>query len=237
VDELILEKEGVLVGLSLEHSVKLYTDAHFQITNPELMGGKVVNIFPGVSEIEPDEGYVFQGETGSGMNELMEMSADLMDDVQHLLGVLEETVQNINRTAGDPKLREAFVSSVNNLDESSQRTLEIITLNEDKLTQVMDNLVRSTEMIRDVLEKHSEKIDRSISDFEQFTTKLNQTADELQVITEKLQSEKGTLGLLLNDEEFATSLRQTLLNLDSLIVQIREEGIQTNVSLFGRRNR
>ena len=237
VDELILEKEGVLVGLSLQQDVKLFTDARFEITNPELMGGKVVNIFPGLSGIEPEASHLFQGETGSGMNELMKMSADLVDDVQHLLLVLEETVENINKTAGDPKLREAFVSSVNNLDESSQRTLEIITLNEDKLTQVMDNLVRSTEMIRDVLENHSEKIDRSISDFEQFTTKLNQTADQLQLITSKLQSEDGTVGMLLNDEAFAVSLRQTLADLDSLIVQIRKEGIQTNVSLFGRRKR
>jgi phospholipid/cholesterol/gamma-HCH transport system substrate-binding protein len=237
VDELMLQKEGVLVGVSLQQNVRLFTDARFEITNPELMSGKVVNIFPGLSGIEPEEGHIFHGETGSGMNELMKMSADLVDDVQHLLVVLEETVENINKTAGDPKLREAFVSSVNNLDESSQRTLEIITLNEDKLTQVMDNLVRSTEMIRGVLEDHADKIDRSITDFEQFTSKLNETADQLHLITTQLQSENGTLGLLLNDEEFAGSLRQTLTNLDSLIVQIREEGIQTNVSLFGRRKR
>ncbi len=237
VEELQLEQDGVIVHLSLESSVMLYGDARFEIASPELMSGKVINIFPGVSGDEPDDDYIFIGISGGGMNELMKMSSELVKDVKRLLNALEVTIENINKTAGDPRIQEAFLSSINNLDQSTERTLDLITLNEGKLTQMMDNLVRSTETIRDLLENHAEGIDGAVVDFEQFAAKLNESAERLNVLTKELQNEEGAFGMLISDEEFAASLKQTVSDLDSLIVQIKDEGIQTNISLFGKKKR
>lgn len=237
VKELQLEQEGVIVSLAVQKSVTLYDDARFEVTSPELMGGKVINIFPGISGVKAAEDYVFTGEVASGMNELMKMSTDLVEDVKHLLAVLEITIENINKTAGDPRVREALLSSVHNLDESSERALELMTLNEGKLTQVMDNLVSSSTALRDLLVNNTEDINRAVNNFDVFISQLNELATGLNQITVRLQSEEGTLGYLINDDEFVGKLERTLTNLDSLILQIREEGIQTNVSLFGRRKR
>jgi len=237
VKELRLEQEGVIVCVAVQKSVTLYDDARFEVTSPELMGGKVINIFPGISGVKVAEDHVFTGEVASGMNELMKMSTDLVEDVKHLLAVLEITIENINKTAGDPRVREALLSSVHNLDESSERALELMTLNEGKLTQVMDNLVSSSTALRDLLVNNTEDINRAVNNFDVFISQLNELATGLNQITVRLQSEEGTLGYLINDDEFVGKLERTLTNLDSLILQIREEGIQTNVSLFGRRKR
>ena len=237
VKELILKQDAVIVRMALQKSVILYDDAYFEVTTPELMGGKVINIFPGISGVKAEENFIFTGEVGGGMNELMKMSTELVEDVRHLLHVLEVTAQNINMTAGDPRLREAFLSSINNLDESSERTLEFITLNEGKLTQVMDNLVYSTEKVRDLLETNADQVSGAVADFDQFITQLNDLASRLNDIAAKLQSEEGSLGMLINDDEFADKLKGTLTDLDSLVQQIREEGIHTQISLFGRRKR
>ncbi|TKJ41533.1 hypothetical protein CEE37_02930 [candidate division LCP-89 bacterium B3_LCP] len=237
VKDLILQRDAVIVRMALEESVVLYDDAHFEITSPELMGGKVVNIFPGVSTLIPEEGFVFQGEIGGDMNELMRRSSDLVADVKRLLNVLESTLQNINKTAGDPRLQEALASSVHNLDESSQRTLEFLTINEGKLTQVMDNLVVSSGAIRGLVENRSEDIEKAIAEMETFFLRLNTITSKLDQIATKLQSEDGTLGMLLNDDQLAISLQTTLADVDSLVKQIKDEGIETNIHLFGRKKR
>jgi len=237
VDELQLEEDGVIVYISLKSSVVLNDGAHFKIASPELMGGKVINIFPGTSAKEAQKDYIFVGESGGGMNELMSRSTDLVEDVKHLLAVLEVTINNINKTAGDPRIQEAFLSSINNLDESTERTLELITINEGKLTHMMDNLVHSTETIKSLLENHSEEIDQAVIDFEQFAGKLHESAERLNNLTQKLEDGEGTLGMLIGDEEFAESLRKTVTDLDSLIIQIKEQGLQTNISLFGKKKR
>lgn len=235
VNDLILLREGVIVRLAIQTSVVLNTDARFEIVSPELMGGKVVNVFPGVSGVQPPDGFLFEGSIGGGMNELMRRSSELVEDVKSLLHALEMTAENINKTAGDPRLQEALLSSVRNFDESSQRTLEFLTLNEGKLTQVMDNLVVSTEAIRELVEDRSDDIHEAVVDFDLFVSQLNELASKLDQVVTKLQSEEGTLGILLNDDELAVVLERTLVDLDSLVRQIKEEGIETNIHLFGRR--
>jgi phospholipid/cholesterol/gamma-HCH transport system substrate-binding protein len=235
VSDLILLREGVIVRLAIQKSVELHADARFEIVSPELMGGKVVNVFPGISGVQPPDGFIFEGKVGGDMNELMRRSADLVKDVKSLLEALEMTAENINKTAGDPRLQEALLSSVRNFDESSQRTLEFLTLNEGKLTEVMDNLVVSTEAIRELVENRADDIHEAVVDFDLFVSQLNDLAYKLDQIVTKLQSEDGTLGILLNDDDLAIALERTLVNLDSLVRQIKEEGIETNIHLFGRR--
>lgn len=237
VKELDLIPGAVLVHLSIDKSVVLYNDARFEITTPELMGGKVVNIFPGISGVTPSPATVFTGESGGGMNELMKRSSELVDHVEELLSVLHETIDNINKTAGDPRLREAFLSSIRNLDESTERTLQMITLNEGKLNQVMDNLVSTTTDVRNLLETNNADINDAIKDFNSFVTQLDDLTSRLNQVAQMLQSDDGTLGMLINDKEFAGTLSHTIANLDSLTQQIRREGIRTNISLFGRRKR
>lgn len=237
VKELRLQQDGVVVFLAVAKNVNIYKDARFEVTSPELMGGKVINIFPGTSGVKPDQEYIFTGEIGGGMDQLMKMSTELVADVKHLLAALEVTIENINKTAGDPKLHEAFLSSIRNLDESSERTLELITLNEGKLNQVMDNLVSSSQFIRSLLENNSDDIHRAVTNFDLFVAQLNELASGLNQIADKLKSDQGSLGVLINDDEFANKLNHTLTDLDSLITQIKEQGIQTNISLFGRRKK
>jgi len=237
VDRLQLEQMGVIVLMTLKETVSLYDDAQFEIASPELMGGKVINIFPGISGDTPSQDYIFTGKPGGGMNELMKMSSDLVTDVQRLLKALEITIENINKTAGDPRLQEAFLSSMENLDESTERAKILIADNEEKMNQLMSNLVTSTETLQNILENQSGNINNVMDDFGQFATKLNSAADRLNGLIVKIEGGEGTLGTLINDGELAQSLQQTITDLDSLVVQIKEEGIQTNISLFGRKKK
>jgi phospholipid/cholesterol/gamma-HCH transport system substrate-binding protein len=237
VIEFILEQKSVLVRISLDKNVKLYDDALFAITNPDLMGPTVINVMPGISGKTPPLDYVFPGKPGGGMNELMRMSSDLVEDVKRLLSVLEATATNINKTAGDPRLQEAFLSSVDNLDKSSQRTLELITINEGKLNQVMDNLVVSSNGIRSMLEKSSGDINQSVAEFHSFVTELNEISQGIHQVVDMLQGQDGTLGQLINKGDLANDLKRTLEGVDSLVTQIRAEGITTHVSLFGSKKK
>jgi phospholipid/cholesterol/gamma-HCH transport system substrate-binding protein len=232
VAEFILEQQGVLVRLSVNERVKLYSDARFEITSPELMGAKVVNIQPGISGHRAPADTVFHGISGGGMNELLRMSTNLAQNVDSLLDALQITITNINKTAGDPRLQEAFLSSIRNLDQSSQHTLELIRLNEGKLNEVMNNLVATTGSVRQLVEQNSTEIDHTVDDIHEFVTDMKQVSTDLNLIIQALQNQEGTLGMLIHDDKMATTLNRTLVSVDSLVQQIRDSGITTNINLF-----
>ncbi|RJP76555.1 MAG: MCE family protein [Candidatus Zixiibacteriota bacterium] len=237
VAEFILEQRGVLVRLSLNDRVKLYTDARFEITSPELMGAKVVNIQPGISGRTPPADTVFYGESGGGMNELLKMSTDLAGNVDSLLDVLQITINNINKTAGDPRVQEAFLSAVRNLDQSTEHTLELIRINEGKLTEVMNDLVATTGTVRQLVEQNSSEIDNTVDDIHSFVAQMREISNDLDQIVGALRSQDGTLGQLIYNGETITTLNRTLTSVDSLVEEIRESGITTNINLFGSRRK
>jgi phospholipid/cholesterol/gamma-HCH transport system substrate-binding protein len=237
VTDLILQQEGVIVRLALVNTVTLYNDAKFEISTPELMSAKVISISPGISGVKQPSNYVWQGEVARGMSDLMKVSADLVQDVKRLLNVLEVTATNINETAGDPHLRQALLSSVNNLEQSSQRTLEFISVSEGKFNQVVDNLVVSSDNLKNLLASNTEPITAAIADVNVLTARLNNAAFKIDAVMAKLQTTDGTLGTLINDEKLVTDLQKTVNDLDSLIIQIREQGINTHISLFGRKKK
>ena len=52
--------------------------------------------------------------------------------------------------------------------------------------------------------------------------KVNKTLDNAQAFTEKLNSNKGTLGLLMNDTQLYDNMNATMRNADSLVIDLRQ---------------
>ena len=67
------------------------------------------------------------------------------------------------------------------------------------------------------------KVDQTVANMEQFTAKLN--------------SNEGTLGLLLNDRQLYLNLNKTLVSADTLLNNLREHPKRyVHFSLFGKKD-
>ena len=69
-------------------------------------------------------------------------------------------------------------------------------------------------------------------------TKVNETLTEVQTFTTKLNSNEGSLGLLMNDPELYNNLTSTMGNTDSLLIDLRKHPKRyVHFSLFGRKDK
>lgn len=232
-----LLQEGVFVHLAVASDVKIYSDARFVITATDLMGSKLINITPGHSGIELTPDAVYRGENGGGITRLMDSSTLLTEKVERLLDVLETTASNINTTVGDPQLREMLFASVRNLDESTEKTRDLLRANAVKLSEILDNLVMTSAGLRELIVENGDEINQTVTDARALITQLNEVASELDTVVGWMQSDNSTIGSLLTSDRMAVKLEKTICDLDSLVNQIRDEGIRTRISLFGKRKR
>ena len=68
--------------------------------------------------------------------------------------------------------------------------------------------------------------------------KVDQTLANVQQLTSKLNDNKGTLGLLMNDETLYYNLTNTVLSADSLLNNLREHPKRyVHFSLFGKKDK
>ncbi|MBQ2195456.1 MAG: MCE family protein, partial [Prevotella sp.] len=68
--------------------------------------------------------------------------------------------------------------------------------------------------------------------------KVDQTLANVQQLTSKLNNNKGTLGLLMNDETLYNNLTNTVLSADSLLNNLREHPKRyVHFSLFGKKDK
>jgi phospholipid/cholesterol/gamma-HCH transport system substrate-binding protein len=146
---------------------------------------------------------------------------------------IEDMLDNLNKTTASLAISSASLQGLLNaqtgtlaktLDNVSSFTGALKTNNE-KISQTMSNLTTTTDKL-------------SKLDFEKTLTTLNGTITDLKGAVGKINSNTGTLGLLLNDTKLYYNLNATSNKINLLMDDIRVHPKRyVNISVFGRKNK
>ena len=199
----------------------------------DMMGNLKVNLLLGhdaTATIHP--GDTITGRVNGG---LMDTVAELAPTIGQMLPKLDSIMASLNTLLADP----AVANSLHNVEgitanlNTSTRELNTLlgTLNRNvpgmlaKANGVLDNTERLTGNLAAVdVAGTMAKVDQTVANMEQFTAKLN--------------SNEGTLGLLLNDRQLYLNLNNTLVSADTLLNNLREHPKRyVHFSLFGRKDK
>jgi len=232
VDAIDLFPEHVRVRVLLDNDVTLYSDARIYIDAPELMGGKVVSIFPGTSGIHVPPDSALYGSPGIGINELMAIAGGMKDDVKNLLSNLNTTLTSINQTVGDPEIKQNLRSSLTNLSQASHRLDRLLEETAPHISSTAVVLDSSVRHVKSVMDAQEHKALSALDNIESITSDLKVTLADLRDIASAIRNREGTVGKLLYEPNLYQRVDSTLMHLDSLIVKFQREGIHTHVHLF-----
>ena len=222
VQEIEISGNNVLVGFNLTKDVKLKSDVKFTVMNIGLMGERFVNIEPGVSSELLDLSYPVHGFYDTGIPEVMGMMGAAIDEVRHLLAVLEGTV-------GTPAATTSIKNIIDNLEVVSTE-MRVMTLdNKDKMSQALDDLSVSSATLRKFADSNEQKMQGMVDnmseasdDFKVIAGRLDTLSGSINRLVADLEQGKGTLGKTLQDEELYEKLIKSVSVLDTLVTDIKE---------------
>lgn len=155
--------------------------------------------------------------------------------VERILPKLDSIMGSLNALLADPAIAQSLHNVRTVTADLTVTTKQLNTLmrglNRDvpvmmsKVGSVLDNTDRLTANLAEVdVLSTMENVDRTIANVEAFTAKLN--------------SNEGSLGLLLNDPALYNNLNSTMTHADSLLVNLREHPKRyVHFSLFGRKDK
>lgn len=199
----------------------------------DLMGNLQVNLLLANNPRERVEpGGIIPGAVNGGM---MDKAANLVPVVEKMLPKLDSILTSVNALLADP----ALAASLHNVETiTSNLTVSTRELNTlmaglnkqvpgmiGKANGVLDNTNRLTANLASL-------------DVQGTLNKVNQTLESAHQFTEKLNSNQGSLGLLMNDTKLYDNLTSTMGHADSLVIDLKTHPKRyVHFSVFGRKDK
>lgn len=239
-------KVGTVDGLEYDYKengpIKVKVDINKDLRIPQgskaeivkdLMGNLQVNLLLANNPRERVEpGGVIPGAVNGGM---MDKAANLIPVVEKMLPKLDSILTSVNALLADPALAASLhnVETITSNLTVSTRELNTLTagLNKQvpgmigKANGVLDNTNRLTANLASL-------------DVQGTLNKVNQTLESAHQFTEKLNSNQGSLGLLMNDTKLYDNLTSTMGHADSLVIDLKAHPKRyVHFSVFGRKDK
>ncbi len=177
-------------------------------------------------------GDTIQGGTDNG---LMGKAAQMIPQVEVMLPKIDSILTALNTLLQDP----AIANALHNVDH--------ITANLDQTTSELNQL---SSQINNQMPQMMKKVDGVLTNTENFTRQLNdmdlagtmqkmdRAVGNLEQTTAKLNSNEGTLGLLMRDPSLYDNMNATMQSADSLLIDLKAHPKRyVHFSIFGKKDK
>ena len=237
---------GVVKDVSFDYEnngdvvVEFMVDDDLQIprgSTAEIVSDLMGNVKMNLLLADNSRDFVAMGDTIMGVinSGMLGKAKDMIPVIEKMLPKLDSILVNINMLLSDPNIGRTL--------GNVQKTTENLTVTTQQLNALMANVNKD---VPGLMGKASGLLDNANNltanlaavDVASTVAKVDQTLANVQQLTSKLNNNKGTLGLLMNDETLYNNLTNTVLSADSLLINLREHPKRyVHFSLFGKKDK
>ncbi|WP_243332421.1 MlaD family protein [Mesoterricola sediminis] len=240
-----LEGKRARVILTLPKDFKVYKDATASLSSIGILGEKYIELDPGHPEAgEVGQDGLIASRQGMSMDSLMESLGGISKDVK---GITEA----LNKSIGGEEGRQKLDEIVDNIRVLTAEFRSMAQENHGAINSTMANVQQMSADLRDRLPKLAQQfedlgrnlnqlvgenkpeVQGLLQDVRKLTANLQNTAENVRSITDKMNKGEGTIGKLLNDDSTVKKLNLAVDNVNSMLGGFR--AMELNLDLNGAR--
>jgi len=227
------ENQGeVLVMIGLDNKLRLPKGSKAEIAS-DMLGNVKLELRMGP---DPTDALV-PGDTilGGQMHGIMDQASLLLPQVMQLMPKLDSILVNLNVMLKDPSIG----NSLHHIDKITA-DLTVTTSHLNRLASgINEQMPQMLENANGML-ANANALTGSLNDLDIATTMANVNAAlrNVEQMTAKLNSNEGTLGLLMRDPQLYMNLNSTMMHADSLMLDLKQHPKRyVHFSIFGKKDK
>ncbi len=218
VSDMQIMPGSVRVEMTLEEGADLREDAIITLGEKGIVGEIVLEVDPGTGAAVV-EGHIFQGRTAGTIAAMTDAAGAALQEMRELTAKVTQLVDVVQREG-------KVVETLEQANETLAKVDGMIEENHREVGVILDNLVATTDALRDVLV--SGRIDRTLDDAsaamvkaDSLMTDLGASARQLNILLTELNEGDGTAAKLLNDPLLYDRADSTMASVKRLVDAIR----------------
>ncbi len=254
ITKLKLSERGTIIAtLTLKPELQIPDNTIAKIISQDILGAKAIVLQFGDSRTFIEEGDTLRTDLEMSLAESVNSEVlPVKQKAEKLLGTMDSILVSIQYIL-NPDFRANIDQSFASIKRSIE-TLEVTATRVDSMVKyqaarfkvissniesISTNLKNNNQKITDIL-SNVEQISDSLTrvNFVQTIDRANKALQDIAIITEKINSGQGTLGMLVNDDKLYHNLNQSSRDLDKLLVDLRLHPKRyVHISVFGGSNK
>lgn len=199
----------------------------------DIMGNvKVILMMPHEAAGVLSEGDTINGDIARGM---MDKAAGMVPKVEEMLPKLDSIMASLNVLLANPAIRNSLHNVEKITNDLTVTTRQVNMLMKSVNGQMPGILTKANNVL-----DNAEQLTKNLSEIDVAKTmaKVDATLNNVHEMTEKLNSNEGTLGLLMRDRQLYDNLTATMRDADSLVVDLKAHPKRyVHFSVFGRKDK
>lgn len=224
--------DDIVAVMGLDKKLRLPRGTRAEISS-DLLGNVKVELRMG----DAAQGLMAVGDTiDGGQHEgAMTKAANMIPQIEKMLPKLDSILASVNALLADP----AIASSLHNVDEITAQ-LSSTTAQLQQLSVTINRQMPSIMQNADATMANTQTLTKNLSDMDiaQTMARVNSTLVNVEQMTAKLNSNEGTLGLLMRDPGLYRNLNSTMMHADSLMIDLRQHPKRyVHFSVFGKKDK
>jgi phospholipid/cholesterol/gamma-HCH transport system substrate-binding protein len=246
VDKLMLQPDGsILATLKINGKYDIPKNSVANLASTDLLGSKAI-----VMDLGTEKHFAQEGDTlnTNVQANLMEAVQPVQKKAERIIGKMDSILTSVNSIM-NPNFQKNVDKSFNSI-ASTLAALEATSKKVDKLvgseSSKVAGILGNVEAITSNFKNNNQRINAILtnlntvsdqiaaSNFKQTIENANKAVADFQGVADKINSGKGTLGLLVNDPKMYDNLNNASKNLDNLIIDLKENPKRyVHFSVFG----
>ena len=225
-------KGNLVAVVGLDKQMRLPRGSRAEISS-DLLGNIKINLILGDDPIN----MVARGDTIPGSSEMGMMAkiGAMMPAIEVMLPKLDSILNSLNKLLADPALSQTLHHVEGMTDNLNATSKELRTLSAS-LNHEVPGMLQKTNGVLDNTQQLTGNL--AAIDVAGMTASINQTLANVNEMTRKLNSNEGTLGLLMRDPTLYQNLTATMADADSLLIDLKEHPKRyVHFSIFGSKTK